>query len=181
MTLDETGEYQFRIEGQNCTASVRRSRKFTTLQRQGDAPPSVATVAPPGFRPADRRSTTRSQAEPAPLPGTTARPSTASRCAESGEPARVEVRPAHKFLRPGERFTFRTVALDANGCLVDARPTWAITSPGAKAPFNNAAPLWSQTTPSTARSTGVSFAGETLFSVEVATPARYDALLSTAP
>jgi len=181
MTLDETGEYQFRIEGQNCTASVRRWRNFTISQRQGDAPASVASAAPPAVAPTAVGSTPP-KAEPTPLPGTTARPGTASRCAEVGDATRVEVRPTRKLMRPGERFTFRTVALDANGCVVDARTAWALTTAGAKATVNNSGTVVvADDAEDGAMDLSVSFAGKTLHvSVEVATPARYEALLSTA-
>ena len=67
ISLDETGEYQFRIEGQNCTASVRRTRNFSLLQRQGEVaanqPTLSGTVATP--RP---ESTPSPSSNVAPLP-----------------------------------------------------------------------------------------------------------------
>jgi len=178
MTLDETGEYQFRIENQNCTASVRRWRNFTISQRQGDAPPSAATTSPPGVAPAPTAvGNAPPRAEPAPLPGATARP---ARCADVGEATRVEVRPTRKLMRPGERFTFRTVALDANGCAVEARTAWALTTPGAKATVNNGTVVVADDAEDGTMDVSVSFAGKTLHvSVEIATPARYEALLTT--
>ncbi len=38
INFDETGQYQFVIEGQNCTASVRRTRSYALVLRQGEAP-----------------------------------------------------------------------------------------------------------------------------------------------
>ena len=84
-------------------------------------------------------------------------------------------------MRPGERFTFRTVALDANGCAVEARTAWAVTTAGAKASVNNSGTVVvAEDAEDGAINLSVSFAGKTLHvSVEVATPARYESLLST--
>jgi hypothetical protein len=184
ITLDETGEYQFRIEGQNCTASTRRTRSFTLFQREGQAPPSVATAPPQGVQPAPTSAgipTTRG--EPLGLPATppaTARAAPSGRCASPGEPARLEVRPVRKWLAPGQRFTFRAVALDAEGCAVDARITWTLADPDAKVTVMPGG------TVAVADDAGdgtiqlnVSFAGRSVpVYIEVASPARFEALLS---
>jgi hypothetical protein len=176
MTLDETGEYQFRIDNQNCTASVRRWRNFTLVQRLGDSAPSVATAAPTATAPSTERADT-------PAPVVSARPSVAARCTEVGDATRIEVRPTRKLLRPGERFTFRTVALDANGCAVDAHTAWTVTTQGAKASVSNAGTVAiAEDAEDGAIDLAVSFAGKTLHvNVEVATPARYEALLASTP
>jgi hypothetical protein len=100
-----------------------------------------------------------------------------------GDATRIEVRPTRKLLRPGERFTFRTVAFDANGCAVDAHTAWAVTTQGAKASVsNNGTVAIAEDAEDGAIDLGVSFAGKTLHvSVEVATPARYEALLASTP
>jgi hypothetical protein len=117
ITFDETGQYQFVIQGQNCTASVRRSRSFKLIQRQGEAPPEPASSAPVP-RPAET------------LPKA---PPKATRCKEIGPPARLEVRPSRKLMRPGESFTFRALVLDAKGCLLTTAPTWSLPEPNAHA------------------------------------------------
>src|SRR5207247_4422245 len=112
ITLDETGQYQFVVKGQNCTASVRRSRSFRLIQREGEpapAPAATASTAPP--------STVRA------TPG----------CTPTGEPARLEVRPKRKLMRPGEEFLFRALVLDAHGCPMSAAPSWRFRSESAKA------------------------------------------------
>lgn len=106
MSFDETGQYQFVIEGQNCTASVRRSRTYRLVARAGSAP-STPSAAP---------------TEPAPTP----RPTKA--CENPGLPERLEVRPSRKLMRPGETFEFRTAVLDAAGCVTSGRPTWRVIS-----------------------------------------------------
>ncbi|HKQ68366.1 MAG TPA: hypothetical protein VJT73_03465 [Polyangiaceae bacterium] len=169
ISFDETGEYQFRIEGQNCTASVRRTRNFTLAQRQG-AP--VATVA--------TGSTTAPIATaPAKVDPT---PPVKNKCQEPGEPTRLEVRPSRKLMRPGERFTFRSTTLDANGCTVDTRPTWTLVTTGAKVTVSSTGAV---TVADDALDGPVdvaaALAGKAVHvTVEIATPARYEALLSTA-
>src|SRR6188768_983569 len=95
INFDETGQYQFVIEGQNCTASVRRTRSYSLVSRQGDAQPPAASAAPTAAKP-------------------TARP--ANDCSNAGLPERLEVRPSRKLMRPGESFEFRTSVVDARGC-----------------------------------------------------------------
>jgi RNA polymerase subunit RPABC4/transcription elongation factor Spt4 len=107
INFDETGQYQFVIEGQNCTASVRRTRSYTLLKRQGEETPPAPSAEPPA---------------PAPAP----RP--ARDCENAGLPERLEVRPSHKLMRPGESFEFRTIVLDAKGCALPVTPTWRVIS-----------------------------------------------------
>ncbi len=118
ISFDETGQYQFVINGQNCTASVRRNRSFKLIQREGEAPPAPPSAAPP---PA-------TTAPPAPRP----EPKPA-RCSETGPPARLEVRPSRKLMRPGDEFTFRAAVLDARGCALRLTPAWRIATENAPA------------------------------------------------
>jgi RNA polymerase subunit RPABC4/transcription elongation factor Spt4 len=108
INFDETGQYQFVIKGQNCTASVRRTRSYSLVSRLGDAPP-----APPP-------SAAATAAKPAPRP--------ARDCNETGLPERLEVRPSRKLMRPGESFEFRASVLDARGCPLPVTPTWRVIS-----------------------------------------------------
>jgi hypothetical protein len=183
MSLDETGAYQFRVGGQNCTASARRSRNYRLVHRQGDSPPQTA---PPAVTPeATATATGTMTAPPLPAPGAPgpfSRPSTAGKCAEPGEPARLEVTPVRKLLRPGERFTFRTQAFDGSGCPVPPKVSWAVATPGARVTVS---PGGTVTVADDAADgiveMTVAFAGKAArVRVEVATPARYEALLSTA-
>ena len=106
-TFDETGQYQFVIESQNCTASVRRTRSYSLVSRLGDEPPPTPSAT---------------AAKPAPAP----RP--AHDCSDAGLPERLEVRPSRKLMRPGESFEFRTSVVDAKGCPLPVTPTWHVTS-----------------------------------------------------
>lgn len=103
INFDETGQYQFVIEGQNCTASVRRNRSYSLVSRQGEAPaatPSAAAV--------------KANARPA------------LDCKNPGLPERLEVRPSRKLMRAGESFNFRTTVVDARGCPLPVTPTWNV-------------------------------------------------------
>jgi hypothetical protein len=184
ISLDETGEYQFRIEGQNCTASTRRTRSFVLFQRQGQAPPSAVTAPPPGVQPqATAIGSAMPRSEPLGMP-TTPPPSAkalAGKCSSPGDPTRLEVRPARKWLAPGQRFTFRALALDSEGCVVDARITWTIATPNAKVTLlPGGTVVIGDDAEDGSVELNVSFAGRSVpIFIEVATPARYESLLST--
>jgi hypothetical protein len=179
ISLDETGEYHFRLEGQDCTASARRSRTYALLQRQGEAPAATAAPAPtaaatqpaPAATPAEQPAA----ATPAPRPA-------ANRCTSVVDPARIEVKPARKLMRPGEHFAFRAQVVDANGCPVDVRPTWAVATPGAKASVT-AVGMVAVADDAADGSVDIlaSVGGKAVkVTVEVATSERYEALLATA-
>jgi hypothetical protein len=127
INFDETGQYQFVIEGQNCTASVRRNRTYSLVRRQGETAPATPSAATPAAKPA------------------AARP--ALDCQNPGLPERLEVRPSRKLMRPGESFNFRTTVVDARGCPLPVTPTWnvmggatalSVTAPGSVAVSANA-------------------------------------------
>jgi hypothetical protein len=122
MSFHETGQYQFVIQGANCTASVTRSRSFTLMKREGDAPAATSAAPSASAGPA------ASGAPPA-TPAKAAEPSPAAKtCTGSGgAPARLEVRPSKKLLRPGDKFAFRALVVDAEGCVLGTRPSWSIT------------------------------------------------------
>jgi hypothetical protein len=185
MSLDETGAYQFRVSGQNCTASTRRTRNYRLVLRQGETPPSTMPSAVTPQPTATGTATTPTP--PLPAPGGPAatpfsRPSTAGKCAEPGEPARLEVTPVRKLLRPGDRFTFRTLAFDASGCSVPPRATWAVATAGARVTVSPGGVVTvAEDAEDGTVEMSVAFAGKAArVRIEVATPARYDALLSTA-
>jgi len=116
MSFDETGQYQFVIKGQNCTASVRRTRSLRLVQRQGEAPKTQEKPAT-GQQPAGIEPT-----------GASPPKATTGPCATPGPAARLEVRPARKLMRAGENFKFRSSVLDQKGCTLAKRPTWEITA-----------------------------------------------------
>lgn len=161
--FDETGQYQFVVKGQNCTASVRRSRSFRLVQREGEAKPAPAASVP-----ADK-----------PLVETPAPPT--GRCRTVGPPARLEVRPARKLMRPGETFQFRTRVLDAEGCTVTAAPTFRLESAASPASVSRSGEVrLKDTAPEGELTLIASVAGKSLrVVVEVASAARYAALLES--
>ena len=180
ISFSETGTYQFVLEGQNCTASVRRTRSFSLIRRDGEsAPPKASeTVAPPASAAPTVTSTAKppqqtitKEKEPPPPP-----PS----CNEVGEPARVEVRPARKLMRPGEDFTFQTRVVDAKGCRVDTHPTWSVTTQGSKVTVDAAGKVSVPAdAPEGTNEILISVSGQNVrVTVEIASVERYDALLS---
>lgn len=155
--FDETGQYQFVIEGQNCTASVRRTRTYTLVTRLGEAPTPAPSAAP--------------VAKPAPKP--------AARCESTGLPERLEVRPSRKLMRPGESFEFRTTVVDAQGCALPVTPSWRVLS-GASA-LNVTAPgkVTANANATESKVTLEVTLGDrsVRVEVEIASKERYDALL----
>lgn len=169
--LSETGDYQFIIKDTTCKASASRSRSFTLVHREGDTPPAASATAAPTATP---------KAAPEPRPEPTPRPS--SRCTGTGgEPATLAVHPGRKLMRAGDRFTFRAVVADAEGCPTGTRPTWSI-APGplaARASVDAAGTLAVAADAGEGKlevSASVGGKGVTVI-VEVASPEHYDALL----
>ena len=117
ISLSETGQYQFLIHDTNCTATATRSRSYSLVKREGEEPPAASASA---------SAAPVATAEPKPAP----EPKPSSKCVagSAGEPARLEVHPARKLLRAGERFVFRAAVLDGEGCSTGARPTWSIAA-----------------------------------------------------
>jgi hypothetical protein len=114
-----------------------------------------------------------------------AKPATPRSCDAPGDPARLEVTPSRKLMRPGERFQFRALVMDAERCAVQARPAWSIAS--LPAPLAGRAAV----DPSGALTIGAE-AGEGEFglvasiggkgvtvAIEVTSPDKYEALLAT--
>ena len=158
INFDETGQYQFVIEGQNCTASVRRTRSYSLVSRLGDTQPAAPSATATPVKPAPRA--TRD-------------------CSETGLPERLEVRPSRKLMRPGESFEFRASVLDARGCPLPVTPTWrvisganllSVTAPG-KVTANPGAGESQATLEVTLGDRSVRV------DVEIASKERYDALL----
>lgn len=116
--FDETGQYQFVVENQNCTASVRRTRVLTRVVEKPTAP-APTPVPAPAPTPAPAPAPT-----PAPPPPVVEPPP--SRCQKPGPPRRLEVSPKEKLMLPGERFTFRSVVRDEAGCVLKQGPKWTI-------------------------------------------------------
>ncbi len=172
--FDETGSYQFVLKGQNCTASVRRSRSFKLIQRAGETGPA-ATSSLPNTTTAPKSDTTTSPTSTQTSPP----PKQPNSCENPGKPARLEVRPARKLMRPGETFSFRTLVIDRQGCRLNVAPVWRMTQgeakvkvePGGKVTVNEASPEG-------IAEFAVSVRGKSVkVSVEVASHERYESLL----
>jgi hypothetical protein len=165
ISMSETGQYQFIIKGQTCTASVTRSRSFSLIKREGESEPapSATAAAPPP------------KAAPPPTP--------ARDCDDGGgEPARLEVRPTRKLMRPGETFRFHSLVLDSEGCALGIRPTYRVLeSEGSEHVAIDAAgeARVAEGAPASTIEIAAELEGKgvTLF-IEIADPADYDALLA---
>ncbi|HEY3593060.1 MAG TPA: hypothetical protein VGL13_04280, partial [Polyangiaceae bacterium] len=198
ISLDEVAEYQFRIEGQNCTASARRSRNWTLVRRQGDAVASASASAPLTAVSSAPSATASigatgtpieplpkavapSRAQPPPEPAQTPARTAPNHCASPGPPAQIDVRPARKVMRPGERFAFRTAAFDGNGCAVDPRAIWVVEqpSPGVTLAPGGTVVVADDAADGTAAFSVTSGGRAARVEVEVASPARYDSLFTT--
>jgi hypothetical protein len=166
ISFDETGQYQFIIAGQNCTASVRRTRGLTLVQREGESAPVVPPAATPAAAPT----------VDAPAVATPA----AKVCKDPGAPARLEVRPATKLLRPGESFEFHSAVLDAAGCALPLSPVWKVVTDHAAIELTGAGKV--HVPDGAAESTvelQATLAGRAAkVVVEIASQERYDALLA---
>jgi hypothetical protein len=167
ISFDETGQYQFLITGQNCTASVRRTRSLSLVQREGESAP-VASATPP----------VQSAAPASPAPSAAA--PAAKVCALPGPPERLEVRPARKLLRPGDSFEFHTSVLDAAGCAVPLSPLWKIVGEHPSLELSGPGRV---KVPDSAAEASVellaTLAGHSArVTVEIASKDRYDALLA---
>jgi hypothetical protein len=168
ISFDETGQYQFVIAGQNCTASVRRTRSLSLVQREGESAPLASASAPAPVPSA------------APSPAPSAALPVAKVCTVPGPPERLEVRPARKLLRPGDSFEFHTAVLDAAGCAVAVSPLWKIV--GNQATLELSGPGRVKVPEAAAESTVellATLAGHSArVTVEIASKDRYDALLA---
>jgi len=173
ISFDETGQYQFVITGQNCTASVRRTRSLSLVQREGESAP-VPSASPATPTAPSAASATVPNNPPAPTAPAT------KVCKVPGPPERLEVRPARKLLRPGDSFEFHTSVLDAAGCPLALSPLWKIV--GERPPLELSGPGRVKVPDSAAESTVellATLAGRSArVTVEIASKDRYDALLA---
>jgi hypothetical protein len=169
ISFDETGQYQFLIQGQNCTASVRRSRSYSLIRRQGDEPPAPAASSAPAPTPAPTPDPPRPESKPP------------ASCDTPGEPARIEIRPARKMLKPGESFLARATMLDEAGCRLGLGPSWSIPQAGAKVTVSPAGQI--SVAPDASEGEVVVLAGVSgkaaRMIVEVVSPDRYAQLLAS--
>ena len=134
ITFRESGQYQFSLQGQTCSASSGRWRTYRRLPAGAETPAPTPQPEPAQLPPV-----------PIPVPSATPRetPPDAPRrpaasgggpCASPGAPARIEVRPARKLMRAGESFSFRASVFDARGCALRTPVSWELdpVDPSAK-------------------------------------------------
>jgi hypothetical protein len=170
ISFDETGQYQFVIAGQNCTASVRRTRGLSLVQREGEV--ATTPLAPSAAAPPDA---------PSAMPPTPSATIPAAKvCAAPGPPERLEVRPARKLLRPGDSFEFHTSVLDAAGCAVAMSPAWKVVGDRAALELSGAGRVKvpASATESTVELLATLAGHSARVTVEIASKDRYDALLA---
>jgi hypothetical protein len=157
IVFDETGQYQFVIKGQNCTASVRRTRFLRPIA--ASAPASSAAAAASG------------------APG---RVDSSGSCRTPGPPARLEVRPSRKLMRAGESYAFRAVVMDARGCAVAANPTFRVIAgpPGVTVSESGRVEVPAATAEGEVKLMATAGGRSLAVAVEVVSAERYDALLA---
>lgn len=150
--LGETGRYEITHNAGSCIADVKRTRTFDKIN---EGP--VATTAP-----------TPTHAPP-------------PRCATTGDPARLEVRPSKKLIRTGESFTFTAVVLDANGCGTTTATTWKIEGDAKGITLDDKGTVTAAAdAPEGTTTIVVSAAGKsTKVTVDVSSPGHYDDLLKS--
>ena len=158
IAFDETGQYQFVIKGQNCTASVRRTRFLRPVAASSEAPRPAASAAPTK----------------------TAPEATASKCGTPGPPARLEVRPSRKLMRAGESYAFRAIVMDARGCAASGNATFRVAGGPEGVTVTEAGRVAvPETTPEGEVKLVATAAGRSVtVAVEVVSRDRYDALLA---
>jgi hypothetical protein len=169
----ETGQYQFVIQDTVCRASASRRRSFKLIQRAGEAPPAPAATPAPTAQPAPSAAPPPPEPTPEPRRGCT-----------PGAPARLEVTPGHKLVRPGDAFELRWQATDAASCAVAVRPKFLVEADDpsvGKAIRADAAGRVSiaEDAPEGNGAILVELEGKSArVVVEIATPERFDGLLS---
>jgi hypothetical protein len=183
ITIAETGRYEFTINESRCVADVQRASSLTRLTAPGAAP-GVPGAAAPGT-PAKAAPASPSPAPPMLEPP----PAVRVDCSTPGYPVRLEVRPSRKLLRLGDTFGFRARVLDASGCATGTPIQWTL----GPVTFKDGQPHGGQpsleaggklTVPAQDFSDATfdviaSAAGRNAHaSVEVTSPANYDALLA---
>jgi hypothetical protein len=133
ITFRESGQYQFALQGQTCSASSGRWRTYRRSPPVGETPAPAQPEPVPVPEPA--------AATPVPVPVPVREPvdvprrpaSSGGGCANPGAPARIEVRPARKLMRAGDSFAFRATVYDARGCTLRTPVAWELEPPDVSA------------------------------------------------
>ncbi|HEU4579218.1 MAG TPA: hypothetical protein VFS67_13230 [Polyangiaceae bacterium] len=131
ITFRESGQYQFSLQGQTCSASSGRWRTYRRLPAGAESPTPAPVPEPePAQVPMPVPVPSVAPSEP---PADAPRRPAASPCANPGAPARIEVRPARKLMRAGESFSFRASVFDAHGCSLRTPVSWELEPPDSSA------------------------------------------------
>ena len=123
ISIAETGRYEFTINDARCIADVKRGATLTRVVAAVTPSATATETAPPA--------TTQA---PAVVPTTTAAsaPAKVDCSVPPGDPVRLEVRPSRKLLKQGDTFQFHAVVLDAGGCPTGTGITWTVGPPAFK-------------------------------------------------
>jgi hypothetical protein len=168
IVIIETGRYELNMADGKCIADVKRSSTLNLVARAGTAP-SATTSAP---------AAASTPPAPTPTPTPTAPPAPTIDCSSPGDPARLEVRPSRKLLRPGESFTFKASVFDARGCATQTNTAWTVRTADAKAQVDAGKVTVTDGAPDGEIDIEVTAAGKsTHVTVVVTSPANYDELL----
>lgn len=173
LVIAETGRYETVLQGAHCVVDVSRQASLHRVIAAA-VTPMTATAASP-----------QEAAGAATSTGTTPRID----CSNPGAPARLEIRPSRKLLRLGEDFSFQAFVVDADGCRTPTPLRWSL-GPGraedgrnvatqASIDSNGKLSVPSDGPPEATFDVIVSAALRSArATVQVASPARFDALLA---
>jgi hypothetical protein len=163
LEVAETGRYEIVLAEGRCVADVKRTRTFEAVPAQPDAVVLTPTAV---ARPIE-----------------TALDATTGACESPSEPARLEVRPSRKLLRPGESFAFRAIVRDAAGCVTRTATSWSM-APSAdgvarvKVDTNGKVTVVEDPVEGSAEVIATAAGRSARVSIEVTSAARYDDLLA---
>ena len=160
--LVETGRYEIVVADGRCVADVKRTRTYDLIPQE--KPTASASAAPPAAEP---------KPPPDPKPPV---------CGSPGDPARLEVRPSKKLMRPGETFQFRTSVVDAKGCGTGTRTAWKLAAgapPGVTVDANGKVTVGKDAPEGSFEIFANAAEKETKVAVEVSSAAHYDDLLAS--
>jgi hypothetical protein len=152
LSLQESGQYQFVVQGQTCAAS---SGRWRTYRREPAAPPPFEAPTAPA-------------------------PAARNPCATPGSPARIEVRPSRKLMRAGESFHFRSSVFDAQGCSLGTPVAWSVSPASASASIDGGRLTVAEGAADAELSITATAASQSVgVQVEVVSDERYAALLAS--
>lgn len=192
ITFRESGQYQYSLQGQTCSASSGRWRSYRRLAEGAEPTPEApSTPEPAAAAPQPEPTALAPEPEPPVEPRAAPTPTAApvaeraprkptNPCANPGAPARLEVRPARKLMRSGESFTFRAAVFDARGCALRAPVSWALEPASATATLENGVLEVAQGAPDAELAVVATVASQAVkVAVDVVSSERYAALLGS--